>query len=196
MLDNKNQIHRFWSWFEKNSSSLHSGSYSEEVLAEFDSKVSNLGLSWEIGPGANDENSLTISPNGDPEKCELAKHIVQLAPTIKGWDLYYFKQPKQNWHRLELPSDGINLSAENWEYVLLRYKDGKKEILVKADTLDDVDPECKTGIVEIVLTNLIGEEDMIKEIDFIDILSEDENQYELSHLKYLKEHLELIKNGA
>jgi hypothetical protein len=183
-------IKEFWSWFEQHSDKLQSNSYSKDILAELDSKVSAMGLGWEIGPGDRKENSFAISPNGDKDKLELVSTICKLSPELNSWEFFNFKQPKKNWHLLEIPKDGINLSAMNWEYVLLRYNDGKKEILIKADTLKNIEPDYQIGIAEIVLTNLLGEEIMMKEIDFIDLLDEESEEYDLSDIINLKEHLE------
>jgi len=195
-LTEASKIKDLWIWFEQNSRELQSDDFSENTLYELDSKVTDLGLRWEIGPGVVKENSLTISPSGDWEKLELAKNVHRLSPNMDSWEFYCFKQPKENWDLLELPKYGISLSARDWEYVLLQYKDGKKEILVKADSLEDIEPDYKEGIVEIVLTNLLGEETMMKEIDLIDLLGTESDDYELSELENIKEHIEQIKNGA
>jgi hypothetical protein len=50
-------------------------------------------------------------------------------------------------------------------------------------------------VVEIVLINLIGEERMVTEIDFIDVLDIDDDTYELNDIEELEGHLDYIKNG-
>jgi hypothetical protein len=97
---------------------------------------------------------------------------------------------------LELPKYNINITADNWTYTLLRYKDGKREILIKADSLSGIDPNLKVEAAEMVLINLIGEERMMTEVDFVDVLSPDDNTYELHDIENLAGHLDYIKNGA
>jgi hypothetical protein len=78
----------------------------------------------------------------------------------------------------------------------LKYKDGKKEILIKGDSLNTVDTDLKLVVAEMVLTNLIGEERMMTELDFVDVLSPDDNTYDLHDIKELIRNLDYIKNGA
>ena len=186
----------FWNWFKANADDLQSNKYPNDKLDELDRRVLNFGLRWEVGPGKTKENSFTISPSGDNEKIELTKEFIRLSPTIDSWEFYNFKQPKVNWDKLELPEDNINITADKWRYILLKYKDGKKEILIKGDSLNTVDTDLKLVVAEMVLTNLIGEERMMTELDFVDVLSPDDNTYDLHDIKELIRNLDYIKNGA
>jgi hypothetical protein len=47
-----------------------------------------------------------------------------------------------------------------------------------------------------VLINLIGEERMMTEVNFVDVLSPDDNTYELHDIENLAGHLDYIKNDA
>jgi hypothetical protein len=181
-------INNFWDWFTKNCNKLYSDRYSDKILKELDSRLTNIGLRWEIGPGTNKENSLTISPNGSKEKIEIVKDFINNAPTLDSWEFYNYKQPKRNWNMLEIPEYNIKLSATNWTYTLLKYKDNKKEILIKGDTLADIDPNYRIGIAEIVLINLIGEEKMMNEIDFVGVLELEDNTYEMNKINELNKH--------
>lgn len=193
---NTTDINNFWNWFKETADDLQSEKYPNDKLSELDERVLSFGLRWEVGPGKAKSNSLTISPGGDPEKIELAKEFIQSSPTLDSWEFYSFKQPKLNWDKLELPKYEINITADNWTYTLLKYQDGKKEILIKGDSLNDIDSDYKVGVAEMVLINLIGEEKMMTEVDFVDVLAPDDNTYDLNDLQELTEHLERIKNGA
>lgn len=193
---NTTDINTFWNWFKANADDLQSNKYPNDKLDELDRRVLNFGLRWEVGPGKTKENSFTISPSGDNEKIELTKEFIRLSPTIDSWEFYNFKQPKVNWDKLELPEDNINITADKWRYILLKYKDGKKEILIKGDSLNTVDTDLKLVVAEMVLTNLIGEERMMTELDFVDVLSPDDNTYDLHDIKELIGNLDYIKTGA
>jgi hypothetical protein len=196
-MDKKIEIKEFWEWFKINSTRLQSDIIDDDTIKQIDTRITNFGLRWEVGPGVAKVNSLTISPNGDFEKLELVKEFIDNAPTLDTWEFYNFKQPKPNhWDRLELPKYNINISASNWTYTLLRYQDGKKEVLIKGDSLADIDSDYKVGVAEMVLINLIGEEKMMTEIDYVDVLGQDDNTYEMHDLIELNEHLDFIKNGA
>lgn len=193
---NATDINNFWTWFKANSNDLQSEKYPNNKLDDLDKKVVSFGLRWEVGPGKTKENSFTISPNGDPEKIDLATEFVRLAPILDKWEFYNFKQPKLNWDKLELPKYNIEITADNWTYTLLRYKDGKKEVLIKGESLNDIDPDYKVGVAEMVLINLIGEERMMTEVDFVDVLASDDNTFELHDIEELTGHLDNIKKGA
>jgi hypothetical protein len=191
---NTDDINSFWNWFKANANDLESQKYPSNKLEELDKKIIGFGLRWEVGPGKEKTNSLTISPGGDPGKIHLAKAFITAAPNLDLWEFYSFKQPKENWDKLELPEYHIKITADSWTYALLRYKDGKKEILIKGDSLNEIDSNSKVGVVEMVLINLIGEERMMTEVDFVHVLSPGDNTYELHNLPELTGHLEYIRN--
>jgi hypothetical protein len=187
---NKSEINNFWNWFDENKNDLQSQKHPNDKLEELDRKVTEYKLRWEVGTGKVKANALTISPGGDHEKIELAKEFIKSSPTLDSWEFYSFKMPKENWKQLEIPRYDINITAEDWTYTLLKYEDGKTEVLIKGNSLNLIDPDYKVGLVEIVLINLIGEERMMTEIDFIDVLDIDDDTYELNDIEELEGHLD------
>jgi hypothetical protein len=161
-----------------------------------DGRVYDMGLYWEVGPGVRKENLLIISVSGQRELLDRARHLLNNAPILDDWEFDLFKKSKTNWDKLEIPSDKIKISATNWTYVLLKYKDGKKEILIKADTLSDFEKNKRVEFAEIVLTNLIGEEKMMNEIDYLNVLEFDDSTYDTQDIRNLDKHLDYLKNGA
>ncbi len=195
-MTNADDIKDFWNWFNTNADDLQPEKYPNDTFEELDRKVSGFGLRWEVGPGKEKSNSLTISPGGDTLKIGFAKEFVRSSPTLDSWEFYSFKQPKADWDTLELPKYDIKISAEGWNYALLKYKDGKLEILIKGHSLEDIDPDYKVGVAEMVLINLIGEEKMMTEVDFVDVLDPDDNTYELHDIEELARHLDYLKNDG
>jgi hypothetical protein len=189
------QINDFWDWFEKNSNKLHSDSYDRGVLQKLDQIILDFGLTWEIGPGLTKENSLTISPNGQRNLIAKAKEIIDKAPSLGNWEYHFYKQPKENWDKASLDND-INISASDWTYVLLKFPDNKFEITIKADNLKSLDMQTKELVVDLVLTNLLGEKRKIDEINFIEIVDDFEGEKGITQIKFLPAHLDKIKNGA
>lgn len=182
-------ILNFWNWFVKNSHNLHSGDYDQNVLNELDRTISNWGLTWEIGPGISKNYSLTISPNGDKELLDTTNYIIDKAPPFDGWEFYSTKQPKENWHLARLVDTGLEIDASNWTYVLLKHEDEKIEILLKADSLANLDTEKKALAADLILTNLLGEKLKIQKIDFIDVVEKFDDEKGITELKYLPAHL-------
>lgn len=193
---NTDDIKQFWSWFKSNSNELQSDKYPNDTFKELDQRVYNMGLYWEVGPGVKKENLLTISTSGRRELLDRARNLLDNAPVLDDWEFDLLKKPKTNWDKLEIPSDNIKISAANWTYVLLKYKDGKKEILIKADTLTDFEKDKRIEFAEIVLTNLIGEEKMMNELDYLDVLDIEDSTYDTHDIRDLDKHLDYIKNGA
>jgi hypothetical protein len=179
----------FWKWFIDNKGKLESDSYDPTILEQLDKTISDWDLNWEIGPGQSKENSLTISPKGDSALLTLSEQIVSKAPTLDEWQFYSTKQPKENWYLLELNQDNISVNASEWEYVLLKYKDGKIEVLVKADNLIEYDKDTRELIVEIVLINLLGEQMFMQKVYYFDVVDEFDSDDGISEIKYLPEHL-------
>jgi hypothetical protein len=195
MIDT-DDINNFWNWFKTNSRDLHSDKYPNDSFRELDKRVYDMGLYWEVGPGIEKENLLIISVSGRRELLDKARSLFANAPILDNWEFDILKKPKTNWDKLEIPNDNINISAANWTYVLLKYKDGKKEILIKADTLSDFEKDKRIELAEIVLTNLIGEEKMMNEFDYLDVLEIEDSTYDTQDIKALSKHLDHIKNGA
>lgn len=195
MIDT-DDINDFWNWFKGNSSELHSDKYPNDSFRELDKRLYDMGLYWEVGPGVQKENLLTISVSGRRERLDKARSLVVNAPILDNWEFDILKKPKTNWDKLEIPSDNIKISAANWTYVLLKYKDGKREILIKADTLSAFEKDKRIELAEIVLTNLIGEEKVMDELDYLDVLEVKDSTYDTQDIKDLSKHLEYLKNGA
>ena len=190
------EITDFWNWFTKNSNGFNSAEFDKDLIEELDLKIVNWGLSWEIGPGLTKKNSFTISPNGNKDLLVQTNHIIDKAPMLDDWEFYSSKQPKENWNKAKLIDRGIEFEATNWTYVLLQYPDDKIEILVKADNLQSLDANSKEIAVDLILTNLLGEERKMNEIDFIDIVNNFENDIGITEIQFLLNHLSKIKKDA
>ena len=190
------QIMDFWNWFEKNSDKLQSDKYAKSLLKKLDETISSWKLCWEIGSGFIKPNSLAISPNGDKELIERTNKIIAGAPQLDSWEFYSFKQRKDNWDKAKLMDSDVKINAEDWTYILLKYQDNVTEILIKADNLKGLSTETKEIAVDLVLTNLLGEELKIKTIDFIDIIDVFDDSKGETKLKYLPAHLDRTQNGA
>ena len=182
-------ILNFWSWFAKNSNSLQSDNYDKTLLDKLDKTISNWDLVWEVGPGLLKENSLTISPNGDKELLNKTSDIIDKAPQLNDWEFFNAKQPKKNWHLAILVDTGFEIDASDWTYILLKYEDEKIEILLKADSLSNLDIETKELAADLVLTNLLGEKLKIEKIDFVYVVDKFDDEKGVTELKYLPAHI-------
>lgn len=176
-MPRKSEIDAFWLWFIRNSELVVPNCDYAQAVADLDRKVRNLDerLSWEIGPGKEKSWLLAISPNLDKGLLKEAQEIVAAAPELANWEFYSTRQPKEWDYRVELNSDDpnrlIKIDASDWEFVLLRYPDGFREVLLYSGSLPPLSEDERWQAAAIVLECLIGEESVITKIDDFELVS-------------------------
>jgi hypothetical protein len=165
----------FWDWFRGVADLLSANPEDSALLKELDGRVHNLDpkLSWEIGPGLQKPWQLVISPNLSRELREKTRLIVARAPGLPAWEFHAARQPK-NWHyKLELGGDKVPIDASTWTFVLLRYPDGVREILLKGRDLPPLSEEERWQAAAIALESILGEDmflDRVNEFELVDEL--------------------------
>lgn len=195
-------IKEFWNWFAHNCNSLEENYENTELLDQLDQWIYKLGdFSWEIGPGINAANALTISPNGDKNLLQSTKTIITYAKKCSGWEFYYAVPPK-NWNLIfdfeTKDNYPVEINAQEWEYVLLKYEDDMFEIIIKATNLNELRDDDKIIAAEILLDGVIGEEQRIQDICAIEVVNDFDKEYRerKSNITNLIKHLnELKKRG-
>ena len=161
----------FWSWFRLTSEAIALNPHDSALLAELDVRVRRLGprLSWEIGPGLSKPWQLVISPNLNPDLRELTKSIVAAAPALRDWEFHSARQPKKWDFKFELEDPKERgpkeLDASTWKFVLLKYPDGKNEILLRADGQTKLTKKQRKLAATIVLESILGEEMLLDCVD-------------------------------
>jgi hypothetical protein len=77
-------IGAFWDWFEIYASKLATNDL--EIVKVLDERVSLLGeITWTIERGESERLGFVLSP-GKSERISVTRRIIELAPTIPGWD--------------------------------------------------------------------------------------------------------------
>ena len=77
-------IGAFWEWFAIYAPKLAAND--PEIVKEVDRRVSLLGeITWKIEPGESDRLAFILSA-GESERISVTRRIVELAPTIAGWE--------------------------------------------------------------------------------------------------------------
>ena len=184
----ESQIKDFWEWFDYKSKQIGTDIYDLDFLNEIDRIISNWELGWEVGPGISKPNSLTISPNGNIVLIEKVNEVVNKAPTLDEWEIFPFKQPKENWYSA-LVDNNLEVNAQSWTYQLLTYPDEKIEILVIADNIHHLPRETKDLIVDLVITNLLGEKIKMFCLDYLTVVDKFDTSTGITQIKYLSAHL-------
>ena len=177
MIDDR-QVQAFWEWLRANARSIASDPENSDLLAELDQRVDLLApqLSWEIGPGASRPWQLVLSPNSDRNLREMARSIVSSAPDIDEWEFHSARQPKDWDFKFELMigTDGSTalIDASDWTFLLLQYRDGMREVVLKANEIPIMTGEERRQACAIVLESVLGEEMMLDLIGEFELVNE------------------------
>jgi len=164
----------FWRWFETVATELEPAKASAGPIGELDRRLRALGdVGWEIGPGVEAEYALVIWP-GSIERLATTKAIVAFAPTIEDWEFLPAKPPKQWLGRFNVPDedgDDLELDCSTWRYVMLEDPDGATEMLVHAPEIATYPEERRRWFAEIALDGLLGEEQRLRTITYVDVVA-------------------------
>ena len=135
-------IREFWAFFVRSAPFLAGDLVNQKMQHELDQQVARLGsaLGWEIGPGSEKPNALTISPCGDPALLSTTRRVIAEAPQVEGWELHPAK-PAKKWDlQFSLSVDGelIEIDVRSWRYALLDYGDGVFDLTVEARNIGGI----------------------------------------------------------
>lgn len=163
-------IIEFWDWFQKHEHLYREVSDPEYAVEAMNNQVLSFGLfAWEIGAGKSKPHAFTISPNGNKERLALSEKIISAAPGMPDWEFHFCKQPKDDWDFTFEAYDRfltkLTFEAKDWEYLLEKNGEGEIEIMVRGENLDVLDLDDELNAVDLVITNILGEEWVIHHLD-------------------------------
>lgn len=180
---NVNSIKEFWKWFASICEDFGEDFDNYDLIDDLDRRISSLGdFTWELGPGINSSNMLVISPGGELSLLEKTKKIISYSLKCKGWEFFYAKPPK-DWDLIfdfyRDSEEHIEVNANTWEYVLLKYDDGMFEILIKCENVDSrLSIDERQIACEILLDGILGEELRILRFEIIEVVDSFERKYQ------------------
>jgi hypothetical protein len=191
-------IQDFWAWVQTIADELAEDLENGAIIETLNRRVSRLGdISWEVGPGRHAENALTLTPDGDPAKLAVTKHIITFAPSVAGWEFYPAK-PAKDWNlmfSIETENgDIVDVDARTWRYVLFRFPDDTFDLILSQDGLAPVGEDDRYTAAVIVVDGLLGEEvrmALIDTIEPVEALSKKDEPQATSILA-LPQHLESL----
>lgn len=168
------RITEFWGWFASVCDALAARPDDPEILPLLDKRVQSFGpIVWEIGPGTQKPNALVISPGGRSELLPLTEDIIAHAPASQKWEFHASKPPKQ-WNRkfsLRVDNDtNIQVDANDWQYVLLRFPDRSFDVIIRAPGMPASRKSRQTA-ARIAVEGELGElrsMELIRDIDVVD----------------------------
>ena len=163
-----------WNWFRTNADQLADNYKNSPLLHHLDIQLRRINprLSWEIGPGISKPLQLVVSPNLDRHLREIARAVVSAAPTLRDWEFHFARQPKKWNYKFELSKgkSALPMDASAWTFVLLKYPDGTREILLKAAGAAKLTRKQRDTAAAIVLESVLGEELLLDFVDEFDLV--------------------------
>lgn len=201
-MERKSTIKKFWHWFEKHQLELEPEKIDDKFIDRLDQEILLLGnFTWEIREGNKKPNMLIISPGGDIDLLKDTKSIIELAPSNDKWEFYFYKPSKKWDYKFSfIEHSGVKrmVTAEDWEYVLLKFKDGTYDIIIKANNLNTIPEEERLIAIDIVLESILGEKlslELIKNIELTNSFIDDYSSKK-SSIKNLKDHIFKLESNV
>jgi len=191
-----NKIIGFWEWFNTIGNELLLDTTNTSLISQLDNRVSTMGrFDWEIGPFNEGEFYFAISPNLDIERLSVTQHIISYAPECERWNFLPSKPIKYDWNGIwKMKNDlgkEIWVDSNDWKYVLYQFDDKDFDIDVLVGDIEGDMDTCYLAI-DIGLTGYLGEEEYMRLIKNIKLVTEFEHTGKASSLKYIKKHIESI----
>lgn len=178
------KVEEFWDWFRGIAPLLAADVENLSLLQELDARMHGLdaALSWEVGPGACEPLQLVVSPNLDRELQARAKEIIAHAPVVQGWEFHSARRSKDWDYKLLMErSDGrrpVQIDASNWQFVLLQYPDGGRELLLQGNNLPSLDDDERWQAAAITLESILGEDVVLDRINDFELVDQLEPRFE------------------
>ncbi len=166
----------FWNWFRQFSSTLITNHDNPAVIRGLDAQIAILdpSLSWELGPGISKPWRFVISPDLHHKIRDKARAIVALAPELPDWEFCASRQPKTWDYRFTLKTsqnmEPMTIDASEWQFVLLRYADGKHEVLIEGRGLSNLTEDERWNAAAVLLESILGEDTLLDHIDSFDLV--------------------------
>lgn len=160
-------IRNFWSWFTANAENLmalYANRDFAAVALEINQELDKVEpqLAWEIGPGKNQPNLLTISPEGNSKLRRLADLMIQMAPEMTGWEFHSSRPARPAPAVVRLPDSGEAFYTSGWDFIPVEQpEDGRVDLVVVDDQLAQSDRTLALKALSIYLDELLGE-DMVE----------------------------------
>lgn len=163
-----------WSWFRTNADQLADNYADSLLLDQLDIRVRRINprLSWEIGPGSSKPLQFVVSPNLDRRLRETARAVVADAPALRDWEFHFARQPKKWNYKFELRNgkSRLPIDASAWTFVLLKYPDATREVLLKTADVAKLTRKQRETAAAIALESVLGEELLLDSVDEFDLV--------------------------
>lgn len=84
--------------------------------------------------------------------------------------------------------DPIQLDTSGWSFVLLQYRDGAREVLLRANNLPDLNDDERWQAAAMTLESILGEEELLNRIKEFELVNQLEPRFasEERPIQYLR----------
>ncbi|TRW99013.1 hypothetical protein [Flavobacterium gawalongense] len=206
------KINTFWNWFQDNNQTIknlinetpknqkHISFWINKNLSYYCKEIDFMIVFPKKG---NTKSELIITANGNPEYFNQVIDLVDNAPQLKNWKFTAFIQPTE---RIDKIIDGfddpyifheITLKASELKFLTLDYHEEthKFDIIV---FLKNYHLYCDTKTLEqaifIIMQDILGENSLFQNINFVQLAQMPDNNEELIHLYDLQLYIDEINS--
>lgn len=171
-------IKEFWNWFLKNEHLFYFGMDNEKERETLFKKVSsrlkdfNETIVYEFSPIRKDNTKeFCISADGMKAAFNDVKGIIKFAPKHDHWEFTAFRQRIVS-ESLEINMGDIKISYDD---IFFRYAEDEDELGVELNIRNYSETGKEQNAIFILMDSLLGEYDVVMEIDWIDWVKLDES---------------------
>ncbi|MFV8465802.1 hypothetical protein [Flavobacterium sp. LB1P62] len=201
-------INTFWNWFQDNNQTIknliNETPKNQKHISFWISKNLNyyckeIDFMIVFPKNDNAKSELIITANGNPEYFNQVINLVDNAPQLKSWKFTAFIQPTE---RIDKIIDGldepyifheITLKASELKFLTLEYHEEthKFDIIV---FLKNYNLYCDTKTLDqavfIIMQDILGENSLFQNINFVQLAQTPSNEEELIYLYDLQLHID------
>lgn len=180
-IETTKQIAQFWAWFLANEPLLYYGTenptHRMEVLGEVSKQLKKLNkyVVFELSPiRAGEFKELIISADGIEEAFDTVIQLIKYAPKHKNWQFTAFRP------RMESTDLSISMGLIDFSYndLFFRYVLTDKEFGIELNVRNFNNTDWEKNALFILLDSLIGEYDVVTQLDWVEWTILDETEEE------------------
>jgi len=175
------EIGDFWNWFLTHKTVLEQVVVSQQhpktqyIVDGLNQYIVGMGkIKWEVAEPTTGSFSFILSPNSNKETLDITRAIIALAPKLNNWNFHH-AYPATGDLILQVYDQQMELheiNAENWSVVLSNESVPQTELIIQAENVMHLDQDTQLVTVDLMLTQLLGEEVKIDRLAGFDLVYE------------------------
>ncbi|MCT2561811.1 hypothetical protein [Chryseobacterium herbae] len=181
---NKSRQEKFWEWFSKNEKHIYENVESEKLQKQIFNDISSQlakidqNLVFEFSPiRKNNIREFSISADGIKESFPSVENLIKSSPKLTNWKFSAFRQrvPNDNY---EIQYKEYNIGYDD---IFYRYSTSNNEFGIELNIKNYDGSAGMQDAIYVLLDGLLGEYDVVMNINWIDWKKLDENESNKLH---------------